>query len=35
VGGSCRDLREDKRIVVRGEQESNRSIVATSIEFRR
>lgn len=34
VGGACRDLKEDKQIVVRGEQEGNRSIVATRIEFK-
>lgn len=35
VSGSCKDLKEDKQITVRGEQESNRSIVATSIEFKK
>lgn len=35
VNGSCKDLREDKDIIVRGEQEGSRSIVATRIEFKR
>lgn len=35
VNGSCKDLKEDKQITVRGVQESNRSIVATRIEFKK
>ena len=35
VGGSCKDLKEDRQITVRGEQESNRSIVAARIEFKK
>jgi hypothetical protein len=35
VSGSCRDLKEDKQVTVRGTQESNRSIVATRIEFKK
>ena len=35
VGGSCTDLKKGKQITVRGEAESNRSIVAISIEFKK
>ena len=35
VGGSCKDVKEDKQITVHGEAESKRSIVATRIEFKK
>lgn len=35
VGGSCKDLKEDRQITVFGQAESKRAIVATKIEFKK